>query len=182
MLVSDDQHSSHQVQPSVAQKVKPAFNPHGGKVQNVSSYTGTDKCVWANHLNLIKVSLWQATENQSQMKRMYEVLRALIHRDVTRIIVQKAGKNWLKTWFEAVYLQKKKKLNRKENDHPQSLYYWHTIVTGVQDNFLSTDKHVCSQILCRMDILSCFAKRPNFDSVLLGVRMVVLFCLHTVVS
>lgn len=59
---------------------------------DVSGCTGTHKCVLANHFNLITVSLWQATENQSQMKSGCGELRTLIHRDVTRIIVQKTGK------------------------------------------------------------------------------------------
>lgn len=47
-------------------------------VRSVSGCSGTDKFVWTNHLNLITKSLWQATENQSQVKSACWVLRALI--------------------------------------------------------------------------------------------------------
>lgn len=47
-------------------------------VRSVSGCSGTDKFVWTNHLNLITKLLWQATENQSQVKSACWVLRALI--------------------------------------------------------------------------------------------------------
>lgn len=75
MRESYDQHSYHQVQASVGQEANPALNLCRGTVRHVSCCTGTDKCVVANHLNLITVSLWQATENQSQKKRVCRVLR-----------------------------------------------------------------------------------------------------------
>lgn len=61
--------------------------------EDVSGCTGTDKCVWANHLNLIIVSLRYATENQSEMKKcVCGAKGALNHRGMTRFIIQRAGK------------------------------------------------------------------------------------------